>query len=189
MAGRRHPRKKERFSYGCSTAKTISSGNGSWAANDRPTGNSMHSSSALPICRVDWRPSRLLAVATGLLGILASWSLWLSALPVWVTSILAVAIVMYSVVSIRRELRRESFTLTWAGGDEAAVLNFASGAQSLSGPRLSIRGPLAAIRGKDGAGCVRTWLWWPDTLSSAARRQLRLADQIKKEQSSTSKTA
>ena len=141
----------------------------------------MHSSNALPTCRVDWRPSRLLAVAISLLGSLALSSLRLSALPGSVMSALAALIVIHSAVSIRNELRREPFTLIWAGGEDAAVLNFASGAQSLSGPRLLIRGPLAAMRGKDDSGRVRTYLWWPDTLSSAARRQLRLADQIKKE--------
>jgi len=110
------------------------------------------------------------------------WSLKLSALPVSVASVFGVVMSIYCVFSIRRELRREPFTLTWAGGDEAAVLNFVSGTQSLSGPSLSIRGPLAAIRGKSDFGRVRTYLWWPDTLSSAARRQLRLAGQIKKEQ-------
>jgi hypothetical protein len=122
-----------------------------------------------------------LAIAVGMLGFLALWSLWLSALPFSVISALAVLVVVYSVIKIRQEFQREPFTLTWAGGDEAAVLNFASGTQSLSGPKLSIRGPLAGVRGKDDSGRVRTYLWWPDTLSSAARRQLRLVDQKRKE--------
>jgi len=141
----------------------------------------MHSSSALPICRVDWRPSRAIAVAIGLLGMLALLSLWLSALPMPVISGLAILVVFYSSVSIRHELRREPFTLTWAGGDEPAVLNFDGRTQSLSGPRLSIRGPLAGMRGKDDAGRSLLYVWWPDTLSSAARRQLRLVEQTRKE--------
>jgi hypothetical protein len=117
----------------------------------------------------------------GVLGLLALWSLWLSALPILVVPPLAMLVVIYSAMLIRREFQREPFTLTWAGGDEAAVLNFAGRAQSLSGPKLSIRGPLAGMRGKDDAGRNRLYLWWPDTLSSAARRQLRLVDQIRKE--------
>lgn len=140
----------------------------------------MHSSSALPICRVDWRPSRALAIAIGLLGLLAVLSLRMSALPILSIATLAVTVMIYSVFLIRRELRRKPFTFIWAGGDASATLNFASGPQSLSGLRLLLRSPLAALRGKDDAGRSRTYLWWPDTLSSAARRQLRLVDQIRK---------
>jgi toxin CptA len=122
-----------------------------------------------------------LAIAMSVLGLLALWSLWLSALPMSVVSILAMLVVIYSAVVIRRELRRESFTLIWAGGDESAILNFADRTQPLSGPKLSIRGPLAGVRGKDDAGRSRLYLWWPDTLSSTARRQLRLVDQTRKE--------
>src|SRR4249919_1815076 len=149
MAGRRPPRRKERFSYGCSPAKTISSGNGSWAANDRPTRNSMPSSNALPTCRVDWRPSRLLAAAMVVLGLLALWSLSLSALPIPIMLSLASLVAIGLPILIRRELQREPFLRTWTGGYEPAVLNFASRAQSLSDPKLSFRGPLAALRGKD----------------------------------------
>jgi len=130
--------------------------------------------------------------AIGLIGLLAIVSLRLSALPMpmmWALSALSAA---YSAFLIRRELRREPFTFVWAGGDAVALLNFASAAQSLSGPKLSIRGSLASVSGKDAAGRVQRYLWWPDTLSSAARRQLRLVDQITKErqdQSSKSKTA
>ena len=145
----------------------------------------MYSSSALPTCRVDWRPSRLLAVAMGALGLLALWSLCLSALPISVRSILGALVVVHSVNLIRMELQRESFTLTWTGGDDAMALNFAGRVQSLSGPHLTIRGPLAGVRGTDDSGRVRTYLWWPDTLSSAARRQLRLVDQIRKEPQTT----
>ena len=138
----------------------------------------MPSSSALPICRVDWRPSRLLAVAITVLGLLALWSLWLSALPVGLMSAFAVLVAIYSAVLVRQEWRREPFTMVWTGGDEAAVLTFAVRARHLSEPRLTFRGPLASLRGKDESGRISTYLWWPDTLSSAARRQLRLADQI-----------
>jgi len=141
----------------------------------------MHSSNALPTCRIDWRPSRGVAVATGLLGLLALWSLGLSALSIPASSALAVAVVIHSVFLMGRELRREPFTFVWAGGDADATLNFTARTQSLSGPKLFLRGPLASLRGKDETGRSRIYLWWPDTLSSAARRQLRLVDQIRKE--------
>jgi toxin CptA len=141
----------------------------------------MPSSSALPICRVDWRPSRLLASAIAVLGSLALWSLWLSALPVALMLVLAVLVVIYTTILIRRERRREPFTVVWTGGDEPAALVFDIRARYLSEPKLAFRGPLAGLRGKNESGRVSTYLWWPDTLSSAARRQLRLADQIGKQ--------
>jgi hypothetical protein len=116
----------------------------------------------------------------GMLGLLALWSLSLSALPTPVMLSLASLVAIGLPILIRRELRREAFWLTWAGGDEPAMLNFAGRAQSLSDPKLSFRGPLAGLRGRDDSGQVSTYLWWPDTLSSAARRQLRLVDQIGK---------
>jgi hypothetical protein len=116
-----------------------------------------------------------------MLGLLALCSLWLSALPLPVISILALSVAAYSGYLIWRELRRESFTLAWAGGYQAATLQFAAGTQSLGELKLSMRGPLATVTGKDDAGRIRRYLWWPDTLSSAARRQLLLADQTRKE--------
>jgi len=145
----------------------------------------MHSSSALPTCRVDWRPSRALAVAVGIVGLLALLSLRLSALPPPLAVALAICVVIYSAVSIQRELKREPFTFIWAGGDAVAVLNFGDSQQVLSGLSLSMRGPLATIRGRDEDDRHRTYLWWPETLPSAARRQLRLAAQVSAQQEST----
>jgi toxin CptA len=168
---------KERFSYGCSTARTISSGNGSWGASAPPTGKSMSSSNALPTCRIDWRPSRGMAVAIALIGLLATCSLLLSALPIAAALVLAAMALLRSVYLARRELRREPFELVWAGGEAAPALNFASRTQSLTGARLYIRGPLASLTGQDEAGRAQCHLWWPDTLPAAARRQLRLLHQ------------
>jgi hypothetical protein len=117
----------------------------------------------------------------GLIGLLAALSLQLSALPMPVATPLSVLAIAYTFFLIRLELARESFSFVWAGGDADATLNFASRIQSLSGPRLSIRGPLASLQGRDDTGRKQLHLWWPDTLSSAGRRQLRLVDQIRKQ--------
>ena len=149
----------------------------------------MHSSSALPICRVDWRPSRVLIAATAVIGSLSLLSLRLSALPTSIAAMLSALVVVHSVWLIANDLKRPPFTLAWQGGDAVAVLNFADRQQSLSGLTLSMRGPLAGIRGKDEAGKTHTYLWWPDTLSSAARRQLRLAGQVRKEPDTSNSVA
>ena len=138
----------------------------------------MSSSSTLPICRIDWRPSRALAFAIGLLGLLAALSVFMSALPGPVAALSAMLALAHASMQARRELRREPFCLIWAGGGAQATLNFAGRAQSLSGPKLSLRGPLASLHGRDEQGRNQRFLWWPDTLPSAARRQLRLAMQI-----------
>lgn len=141
----------------------------------------MHSSNALPgtrmTRRIDWRPSRVLIGALGLIGLSALLSLWLSALPASVASLLAGAVAIHSAMLIRRELQREQFTLAWAGDETTATLNFGARTQSLTEPKLSLRGPLASLHGKDEAGRSQRYLWWPDTLPSAARRELRLLDQ------------
>jgi toxin CptA len=113
-----------------------------------------------------------------MVGLLALLSLRLSALPTPLAVALAICVVIYSAVSIQREIQREPFTFIWAGGDAVAVLNFGDRQQVLSGLSMSMRGPLATIRGRDEDDRQRTYLWWPDTLPSAARRQLRLAAQV-----------
>ena len=139
----------------------------------------MHLSNVLPICRIDWRPSRGLAIALAMLGLLTALSLALSALPISMAIALGVGAMVYSTFLIRQELQQEPFVLVWAGGESAGVLNFASRTQSLSGPSLSFRGPLVSLRGLDDSGRRQRYMWWPDTLPSAARRQLRLLDQIR----------
>jgi toxin CptA len=121
----------------------------------------------------------------GVVGLLALLSLRLSGVPTSVAGVLAICVVIYCAVSIQRELKREPFTFIWAGGDAAAVLNFGDRQQVLSGLSLSMRGPLATIRGRDADDRHRTYLWWPDTLPSAARRQLRLAAQVSAQKQST----
>jgi len=70
----------------------------------------------------------------------------------------------------RASLRSRSRTLVWPMGG-APVLD----GMTLDEPHLHWRGPMAFLRWRDEAGRLHRLAWWPDTLPSAARRELRMA--------------
>lgn len=73
------------------------------------------------------------------------------------------------------EARRPACELWIRPGDAGLRLNFPGGAQSWSGVRIRLRGPLASVDGIDANGARRCLHWWPDTLPGHERRRLRLA--------------
>ena len=135
----------------------------------------MPSSSAFSNCRIDWRPSPGLRLALAVLALLALASLWLSALPAPLAVAGSVAVMAYAIRLHRNEAARVAFTLAWNSSESTAELNFGRHSQSLNDVRVLQRGPLAALQGRDELGRRQRYVWWPDTLPSAARRQLRLA--------------
>lgn len=166
---------KEAFSYVFSTAKTISCGNGAWAANGPTIRSCMPLSSESLNCRIEWRPSRLLCLALVFLGAMASVSLWLSALPFFAKLPSALLASGYGAWLARRERDREVFSLCFSADGSGSMMAFANRTQRLSKTKVMVRGPLARVSGVAEDG--RTWrlLWWPDTLPAPARRALRLA--------------
>lgn len=134
----------------------------------------MPSSNESLTCRIDWRPSRWLLAAIVVLTSLAVLSAWLSALPAWLAGLLSVACVGHGLRLARREAARAGVTVHLASEPGVAVLNFPHGAESWTQVRVSFRGALATVSGRDPAGATRRLLWWPDTLPASARRQLRL---------------
>jgi len=123
-------------------------------------------------CRLEWRPSRWLLAALGLLAILAPLSVLGSGLPrplAWSLAPIAAALALWQV---RREAGRAPRSLVLATGS--------AGTDSLDGEPLRAcdvtwRGPLAFVHAVDRDGRDVRLAWWPDTLPAPRRRELRLA--------------
>ena len=135
----------------------------------------MPSSNAYSTCRIDWRPSQMFLIALASLCVLATGSLWLSALPVPLAGMATLGLLGHGIWRHRHESTRPAFALAWNSSENTAELNFGRRSQSLSDVRVLQRGPLAALQGRDELGRRKRYVWWPDTLPAAARRQLRLA--------------
>ncbi len=130
----------------------------------------MRSSNASAPCRFELRPSRALAGAMLMLAVLVPWAALSSDLPTRVGGIVAVLAVCFAVGLAVRELRRT----------EQAVVIEASGAATIDGQavealRIDWRGTLGFVSWRDAAGRIHRRSLWPDTLSPALRRELRLA--------------
>ncbi|WP_157499601.1 hypothetical protein [Lysobacter sp. Root983] len=82
---------------------------------------------------------------------------------------LAAGAALYGAWLARRELRSAPQQLVVSA--DAVSLDGAP----LDQPALQWRGPLAFLRYRDGSGRLRYRIWWPDTLDSTGRRELRLA--------------
>ena len=122
-------------------------------------------------CRLEWRPSGLLAAALLTLGLLAAASLLASEAPRFAAWPSALAASAYGGWLARRELRRPARGLTIPMADSPATLDDAPMADF----HMQWRGPLAFVQWRDAQGRRRRMQFWPDTLSAPARRELRLA--------------
>ncbi len=134
----------------------------------------MSSSNASSICRIDWRPSRLLQAALLALGLLAALSLWLSDLPWWPAIAAGIVSVVAAIHVAQKESVRPACSITWQAGTDTASVNFAGRTESWSSPKANFRGAIAAFTGVDESGRRRRLLWWPDTLDARERRRFRL---------------
>ena len=105
-----------------------------------------------------------------MLSLLGPVALWLSEAPAALAWPLGLTALAWGLWSVRRERRRpvRSLLLPAEGPvrvDGHAVEDFA----------LDWRGPFAFLRWRDAQGRIQRHALWPDTLSPAARRELRLA--------------
>jgi toxin CptA len=165
---------KEALSYVCSTAKTISCGNGAWAANSPKIRSCRPLSSESSNTLIDWRPSLLLSGALACLGGLAAMSLWMSALPLAGKLPLAAMALAFGLAQARREACRPGFSVRITSDETGLVAIRAQGRQPLGSASIGVRGPLAWVAGRGDDGRLQRILWWPDTLPAGARRALRL---------------
>lgn len=128
-------------------------------------------SSASVSCRLEWRPSLWVIGALLALGLLAAFSVLASALPRLAAWPLAVSAVAYGFGRAWREWRSPPVALLFPGNELPVML----GDLPLDKAELRWRGPLAFLRWQDRQGRLMRLSWWPDTLSPASRRELRLA--------------
>lgn len=167
-AGRRGDAGPGRFRRLRVAARGVRRGIGSAAARAFGPPVSRPSGPSAPGC-IDWRPSRLLAAALALIGLLAACAVVASELPPrlsWPAAALAAG---WGAALARREKRRPPRRLRLAGN--RAWLDDAPIAQV----RLHWRGPLARLEFRGADGRRGRLLWWPDTLGAHGRRELRLA--------------
>lgn len=132
--------------------------------------NSNRWSTASAPCRLEWRPSRWLVGALLLLGLLAAAAALASEMPRVVAAPLALLAAGHALASAMRAAREPHRKLTWPG--EGAVTIDGDTADDVS---LRWRGPLAFLCWRQRGGPVQRLVWWPDTLDSRSRRELRLA--------------
>lgn len=133
--------------------------------------NSLHSSTASAAFRLDWPPSRLLALSYVSLGLLAAASTLASEMPGAAATPVAVLAVAWGGWLGRREWRRP----------EQVLCVDADGAATLDGIPLAVleirwRGSLGFARWRDAAGQRGCLIGAPDVLDPAMRRDLRLVE-------------
>jgi toxin CptA len=123
-------------------------------------------------CRFELRPSRWVIGAMLALSVLAPIAVLASAMPRWVAWPLSMLAV---VIGLRMAWRENAQPILEIVVDADAQGRATIGGTPVDAFRVDWRGPLAFItwRHADGQRCRRSL--WPDTLSSATRRELRLA--------------
>jgi toxin CptA len=132
--------------------------------------NSKRWSTASAPCRLDWRPSRWVVLGLQALGPLGAVSLLASEIPgpfAWPLALLALG---YGLCLARREAGLPVCRFVWSG--DGRVLHDGEALEEMS---VHWRGPLAFMTFRMAGGRARRLGWWPDTLDSRERRELRLA--------------
>jgi toxin CptA len=135
--------------------------------------HSIRSSSTSAPCRLEWRPSRWVTGALLALALLSACSVLASEMPGAMAWPLAIAAAGYGGWLARREHHRSPRQLLWPVGDMPVTLN----GEPLQHVQLLWRGPLAFLRWTTSDGRSGHLGWWPDTLPTLQRRELRLAVQ------------
>ncbi|TDK21559.1 hypothetical protein E2F46_15110 [Luteimonas aestuarii] len=120
--------------------------------------------------RIPWRPSRYVLGALVVLTALALVATWASEMPALATWPLSLLVVVHGVRSLRLEAARPAFELV-VRADGAAFVD----GQRVESLQVAWRGPLAFAGWQDRQGRSQRCAWWPDTLPSKRRRELRLA--------------
>jgi toxin CptA len=121
-------------------------------------------------CRCEWRPSRWQALVMMALGLGAAIALMDCALPRLYAAPAALCVLAVCVWRCRCELRRPPRHLLVPCAPSPVLVDGAP----VTAVELLERGPLTLLRFRQGrrrGSC----LFWPDTLDSGQRRELRLA--------------
>ena len=132
---------------------------------------SRHWSTTSAPCRLELRPSRVLATAMIGLGMLAASAVLLSEMPQMFACPVGVVALAYGAWLARRELRGQVRRLVVPHSAAPATLD----GNELQSVEVHWRGPLATVTWRDVQGRRHRLHGWPDTLRRPARRELRLA--------------
>ena len=127
-------------------------------------------SSASATCRLEWRPSRLIAGWLASLAMLCPICLLASGLPRWLAWPLAVLAMLHALREARRYRASPWRVLVIPVEGPLRVDE-----EVIDHWRLHWRGPLAFVAWRDARGRGHALSFWPDTLGLAGRRELRLA--------------
>lgn len=134
---------------------------------------------AAPAVAFDYRPSRVLAVATLAVSLLALWAVAISGAPQWLRVVLLLLVVLYAAISLVRLLRPRIRSLLWrADGTVELVLrdrtleDAGTALGALHDAR--VMGPLIVLVLRwPPRGRAMVWLL-PDNLDADTRRRLRM---------------
>ena len=111
-----------------------------------------------------------------LLSALAGFAVLASEMPraaAWPAAVLAM---LHGLRLAWNELRRPRSRFVFAGQDAPVEVD----GRTVRDASVTCRGPLAFVRWRGADGRRRHLAWWPDTLPSAARRELRLAAPVRR---------
>src|SRR5688572_8908667 len=133
--------------------------------------SSRHWSTTSAPCRLELGPSRLLALALVLMGLLGAIAVVMSEAPWAIAVPVAGAALVHAAVLARRELRRPVRRLVVPHSAAPARVDDTD----MEALEVHWRGPLAVLAWRDPRGRRHRLHAWPDTLRRPARRELRLA--------------
>jgi len=124
-------------------------------------------------CLLEWRPSRALMCALGVLTVLAVWAVWRSGVSLWLAVLLSAYAAVASGRAVRQMLRSPVRHLLVPWAETPASVD---GIQ-VDALQVRWRGLLAVVSWTRGDGQREQLQFWPDTLRAPQRRELRLAAQ------------
>ena len=122
-------------------------------------------------CRLEWRPSRHVGAMVWSMSLLAPFSLLMSDLPRTWAWPLALLVAAFGIFDARRYGRQQRCTLVIPIGQGQRTCD----CLPMLALKIEWRGPLAFLRWRDPNGSTQRLVFWPDTLPSTSRRELRLA--------------
>jgi toxin CptA len=122
------------------------------------------------VVRLEWRPSRWLAVALLLLGLVAASAVLACGMSRWCAVPVALIAMWHGAWLARAYTRLPRRSLAWPMEGDLLV-----DGHRVEAVHLHWRGPLAFLGWTDVQGDRQRLAWWPDTLSRTTRRELRLA--------------
>ena len=133
-----------------------------------PNSNSWSIASAP--CLLEWQRSRSVLGALSALTLLGAMSVLASEMPRLLAMPLSLATLGYGAWLVRAEARQPRRQVVWPSEGPVILDGVPIDAAS-----LQWRGPLAFLRWRGREGRWHRLVWWPDTLTPWARRELRLA--------------